>query len=53
MSGVDRQGHPICYNIFGVLDNEEIYEKTLATEEKREQFLEVEGSAYGERHPGT
>ncbi|KAL0442392.1 UNVERIFIED_CONTAM: Patellin-4 [Sesamum latifolium] len=39
MSGVDRQGHPICYNIFGVLDNEEIYEKTLATEEKREQFL--------------
>lgn len=39
MSGTDRQGHPICYNIFGVLDNEEIYEKTLATEEKREQFL--------------
>ncbi|KAG8385177.1 hypothetical protein BUALT_Bualt03G0014800 [Buddleja alternifolia] len=39
MSGVGREGHPICYNIFGVLDNEEIYEKTLATEEKREQFL--------------
>ncbi|PIM97970.1 Phosphatidylinositol transfer protein SEC14 [Handroanthus impetiginosus] len=39
MSGIDRQGHPICYNIFGVLDNQEIYEKTLATEEKREQFL--------------
>ncbi|KAK4488078.1 hypothetical protein RD792_003820 [Penstemon davidsonii] len=39
MSGVDIQGHPICYNIFGVLDNEEIYEKTLATDEKREQFL--------------
>ncbi|KAK4491542.1 hypothetical protein RD792_002294 [Penstemon davidsonii] len=39
MSGVDREGHPICYNIFGVLDNEEIYEKTLGTEEKREQFL--------------
>ncbi|KAK4440275.1 Patellin-4 [Sesamum alatum] len=39
MSGTDKQGHPICYNIFGVLDNEEIYEKTLATEEKREQFL--------------
>ncbi|XP_057812240.1 patellin-4 isoform X2 [Salvia miltiorrhiza] len=34
MSGVDREGHPICYNIFGVLD-----EKTVATEEKREQFL--------------
>ncbi|XP_073134587.1 patellin-4 [Henckelia pumila] len=39
LSGNDRQGHPICYNIFGVLDNEEIYQKTLATEEKREQFL--------------
>ncbi|KAL8512857.1 hypothetical protein ACS0TY_019120 [Phlomoides rotata] len=39
MSGADREGHPICYNIFGVLDSEEIYKKTLATEEKREQFL--------------
>lgn len=39
LSGTDRLGHPICYNIFGVFDNEEIYQKTLATEEKREQFL--------------
>ncbi|CAI9783500.1 unnamed protein product [Fraxinus pennsylvanica] len=39
MSGVDREGHPLCYNIFGVLDNEEIYRKTLGDEEKREQFL--------------
>lgn len=39
MSGVDREGHPICYNIFGVLEREDIYEKTAATEEKREQFL--------------
>lgn len=39
MSGVDREGHPICYNIFGVLEREDIYEKTVATEEKREQFL--------------
>ncbi|KAG6395836.1 hypothetical protein SASPL_141965 [Salvia splendens] len=34
MSGVDGEGHPICYNIFGVVD-----EKTVATEEKRERFL--------------
>ncbi|GFP95927.1 patellin-4 [Phtheirospermum japonicum] len=34
MSGADRHGHPICYNIFGVLENE-----ALASEEKREQFL--------------
>ncbi|XP_049371830.1 patellin-4 [Solanum verrucosum] len=39
MSGVDNQGHPICYNIFGVLDDEEIYNKTFGTEEKRNQFL--------------
>ncbi|KAL6546277.1 hypothetical protein OROMI_021998 [Orobanche minor] len=39
MSGVDRHGHPICYNIFGVLDSEEIFDKTLASEEKREKFL--------------
>lgn len=39
MSGVDREGHPICYNIFRVLEREDIYEKTAATEEKREQFL--------------
>ncbi|XP_022847946.1 patellin-4-like [Olea europaea var. sylvestris] len=39
MNGVDREGHPLCYNIFGVLDNEEIYQKTLGNEEKREQFL--------------
>ncbi|KZV58286.1 patellin-4 [Dorcoceras hygrometricum] len=39
LSGTDRQGHPICYNIFGVLDNDEIYQKILGTEEKREQFL--------------
>ncbi|KAL6567230.1 hypothetical protein OROGR_000898 [Orobanche gracilis] len=39
MSGVDRHGHPICYNIFGVLDSDEIFDKKLASEEKREKFL--------------
>ncbi|MCD7469669.1 Non-classical phosphatidylinositol transfer protein (PITP) [Datura stramonium] len=39
MSGIDNQGHPICYNIFGVLDDEELYHKTFGTEEKRNQFL--------------
>ncbi|XP_059288803.1 patellin-4 [Lycium ferocissimum] len=39
MSGIDNQGHPICYNIFGVLDDEELYNKTFGTEEKRNQFL--------------
>ncbi|PHT55546.1 Patellin-4 [Capsicum baccatum] len=39
MNGIDNQGHPICYNIFGVLDDEELYNKTFGTEEKRNQFL--------------
>ncbi|OIT06118.1 patellin-4 [Nicotiana attenuata] len=39
MSGIDNQGHPICYNIFGVLDDQELYNKTFGTEEKRKQFL--------------
>ncbi|XP_009768496.1 patellin-4-like [Nicotiana tabacum] len=39
MSGTDNQGHPICYNIFGVLDDQELYSKTFGTEEKRKQFL--------------
>ncbi|KAL1830840.1 hypothetical protein DCAR_0100789 [Daucus carota subsp. sativus] len=39
MSGVDREGHPICYNIFGVLNDEELYQKTFGSEEKRDFFL--------------
>ncbi|CAI9089554.1 OLC1v1024145C1 [Oldenlandia corymbosa var. corymbosa] len=39
MNGIDREGRPICYNIFGVLDDEELYKKTFGTEEKRTQFL--------------
>lgn len=39
MNGVDREGHPICYNIYGVLENQELYQKTFGTEEMRNQFL--------------
>lgn len=39
LDGVDRQGHPVCYNIFGVFDNEQLYQKTFGTEEKRSHFL--------------
>lgn len=39
MNGVDREGHPVCYNIFGVFDSEEIYQKAFGTEEKRSEFL--------------
>ncbi|XP_022751614.1 patellin-4-like [Durio zibethinus] len=39
LNGSDRQGHPVCYNVFGVLSDEEMYNKTLGTEENREKFL--------------
>lgn len=39
MNGVDREGHPVCYNIYGVFENDELYQKTFGTEEKRQQFL--------------
>ncbi|KAL6991923.1 hypothetical protein U1Q18_010034 [Sarracenia purpurea var. burkii] len=39
MSGTDREGHPICYNVFGGFGKEEIYEKAFGTAEKREGFM--------------
>lgn len=39
INGVDRQGHPVSYNIFGVFESEELYRKTFGTEEKRSHFL--------------
>ncbi|KAG6635709.1 patellin-4-like [Carya illinoinensis] len=39
MNGLDRQGHPVCYNNFGLLGDNEMYNKILGTEEKREKFL--------------
>ncbi|KAM6551707.1 hypothetical protein CsatB_001515 [Cannabis sativa] len=39
INGVDREGHPVCYNVFGVFENEELYQKTFGTEEKRSHFL--------------
>lgn len=39
MNGVDRKGHPVCYNIYGVFENEELYAKAFGDEEKRKQFL--------------
>ncbi|XP_010538273.1 PREDICTED: patellin-4-like [Tarenaya hassleriana] len=39
MNGADREGHPVCYNVYGVFNNEELYQKTFGTEENREKFL--------------
>lgn len=39
MDGTDREGHPVCYNMYGVFGDEEMYQKTFGTEEKKERFL--------------
>uniref|UniRef100_A0A7N0T6L8 Patellin-6 n=1 Tax=Kalanchoe fedtschenkoi TaxID=63787 RepID=A0A7N0T6L8_KALFE len=39
MSGVDREGHPVCYNAYGVFKDKEMYEKVFGDDEKLKQFL--------------
>ncbi|KAL5731528.1 hypothetical protein ACHQM5_004249 [Ranunculus cassubicifolius] len=39
MDGVDREGHPICFNVYGAFQNNELYQKTFGTEEQRQGFL--------------
>ncbi|XP_038882751.1 patellin-3-like [Benincasa hispida] len=39
MHGSDKEGHPVCYNVYGEFQNRELYQKTFSDEEKREKFL--------------
>ncbi|KAL8482492.1 hypothetical protein ACS0TY_028606 [Phlomoides rotata] len=39
MHGHDKEGHPVCYNVYGEFQNKELYAKTFADEEKRKRFL--------------
>lgn len=39
MHGFDKEGHPVCYNVFGEFQNKELYQKTFYDEEKRQRFL--------------
>lgn len=39
MHGLDKEGHPVCYNVYGEFENKELYQKTFADEEKRMKFL--------------
>ncbi|MBA0711089.1 hypothetical protein Golax_010318 [Gossypium laxum] len=39
MNGIDKEGHPVCYNIYGVFAEEELYKKTFGTDENRRHFL--------------
>ncbi|KAK6937981.1 CRAL-TRIO lipid binding domain [Dillenia turbinata] len=37
--GVDREGHPVCYNVYGEFQNKELYQKTFSDGQKRLKFL--------------
>ncbi|CAL9062661.1 patellin-3 [Musa acuminata AAA Group] len=39
MHAVDREGHPVCYNVYGEFQNKELYDKAFGDEEKRQRFL--------------
>ncbi|KAK6940351.1 CRAL/TRIO, N-terminal domain [Dillenia turbinata] len=39
MHGFDKEGHPVCYNVFGEFQNKELYQNTFSDEEKRQKFL--------------
>ncbi|CAL9201281.1 unnamed protein product [Musa hybrid cultivar] len=39
MHGVDKEGHPVCYNVYGEFQNKELYAAAFADEEKRKRFL--------------
>lgn len=38
-SGVDREGHPICFNLYGAFGDDEFYNRTFGTPESIEKFL--------------
>ncbi|KAK9072973.1 hypothetical protein SSX86_007295 [Deinandra increscens subsp. villosa] len=39
MNGYDREGHPVCYNAYGVFKDKEMYEKIFGDNEKLKRFL--------------
>lgn len=39
LHGVDKEGHPVCYNAFGEFQDKELYNNTFGDAEKRAKFL--------------
>lgn len=37
--GYDKEGHQVCYNVFGEFENKELYQNTFSDEEKRQKFI--------------
>lgn len=39
MHGHDKEGHPVCYNVYGEFQDKVLYVKTFGDEERRRKFL--------------
>ncbi|KAL8191729.1 hypothetical protein R6Q57_028460 [Mikania cordata] len=39
MNGYDREGHPVCYNAYGVFKDKDLYEKIFGDNEKLKKLL--------------
>ncbi|OIW19072.1 hypothetical protein TanjilG_10633 [Lupinus angustifolius] len=39
MQGYDREGHPVCYNAYGVFKDKDMYERIFGDEDKLKKFL--------------
>ncbi|XP_028785142.1 patellin-3 [Neltuma alba] len=39
MHGFDKEGHPVCYNVYGEFQNKELYKKAFSDEGRRLNFL--------------
>lgn len=39
MHGFDKDGHPVCYNAYGIFKDKEMYERIFGDDEKLKKFL--------------
>ncbi|THG09539.1 hypothetical protein TEA_007453 [Camellia sinensis var. sinensis] len=39
MHGFDREGHPVCYNAYGVFKDKDMYDRIFGDDEKLQKFL--------------
>nr|CAD1818133.1 unnamed protein product [Ananas comosus var. bracteatus] len=37
--GADREGHPVCYNVYGEFQSKDLYDKAFGDDDKRDRFL--------------
>ncbi|XP_057251770.1 GDSL esterase/lipase At5g03980-like [Beta vulgaris subsp. vulgaris] len=39
MHGFSKEGHPVCYNVYGAFQDKDFYQQTFSDEEKRQRFM--------------